>query len=267
MTAIEFQAWPKTTRLSREVMTITEKLDGTNAAVGVKRFPFGWFVGGVDDNGVSHDVPENAIMVFGPDGIDGLPDSEFLVYAQSRKRLITPGSDNFGFARWVWANADELAQLLGEGLHFGEWWGSGIQRGYGLPQGEKRFSLFNTHRWGWINDLPEHARSEVPEGLGVVPVLGTYGFDPGKPWVYLSALQGHGSMAAPGFMDVEGIVIHLSLADVNYKMTVSGDQPKYLASEPVANPDRLQLAVRHLHVDDGSVDGCRGCFAPESVAA
>jgi hypothetical protein len=35
---------------------------------------------------------------------------------------------------------------LGPGRHFGEWWGAGIQRRYGLT--EKRFSLFNVTRWG-----------------------------------------------------------------------------------------------------------------------
>ena len=40
--------------------------------------------------------------------------------------------------------------FLVPGRHFGEWWGSGIQRGYGLD--EKTFSLFNAYRWGWLNE-------------------------------------------------------------------------------------------------------------------
>ena len=52
----------------------------------------------------------------------------------------------FGFARWVETNRERLITLLGPGLHFGEWWGSGIQRGYGLTKGDKRFSLFNVER-------------------------------------------------------------------------------------------------------------------------
>jgi hypothetical protein len=232
MTDIEFRAWPKTNRLSREVMTITEKIDGTNAAVGVKAFPFGEHVEG---------VPGNAALAFGPYGEDGMPGTEYLVYAQSRKRLITPEADNHGFARWVWDNAEALAQVLGEGLHFGEWWGSGINRGYGLPQGEKRFSLFNTRRWGWLEEDRRAAHEGIPDALGVVPVISTGGFDPGKPWVYLAALGGAGSLAAPGFMSPEGIVIHLALSNVNYKMTFDGDQPKYLATAPAPNPD-VQLA-------------------------
>jgi hypothetical protein len=101
----EFQEFPKMPRRSRDVV-ITEKIDGTNACV---------FIG---------------------------EDGEFL--AGSRTRWITPEDDNFGFSRWAHENKDDLL-TLGPGRHFGEWWGSGIQRKYGLT--EKRFSLFNTSRW------------------------------------------------------------------------------------------------------------------------
>ena len=50
---------------------------------------------------------------------------------------------------------------LGVGQHFGEWWGFGIQRGYGLH--ERRFSLFNTGRWS--------DPAVRPACCGVVPVL------------------------------------------------------------------------------------------------
>ena len=145
---IEFQAWPKTPRLFRDIV-ITEKIDGTNAAVIISECA----------SYVDSVAPPASANV----EIDG---RRFHVGAQSRKRLITPGDDNFGFAAWVAENADALARLLGPGYHFGEWWGSGIQRGYGLAKGEKRFSLFNVARYADA-DL-----SEVP-GLGVVPVLYT----------------------------------------------------------------------------------------------
>ncbi len=64
------------------------------------------------------------------------------MFIGSRTRWITAQDDNHGFARWVEGNKQELLKL-GAGRHFGEWWGSGIQRGYGLQKGEKRFSLFN----------------------------------------------------------------------------------------------------------------------------
>src|SRR5690606_40023600 len=68
-----------------------------------------------------------------------------LPISQSRKRLITPTADNFGFARWAFERAEILAPSLGEGLHYGEWWGKGIQRGYGMDT--RVFSLFDTSRW------------------------------------------------------------------------------------------------------------------------
>lgn len=102
---MEFKAFPKLQRLSGPAF-VTEKIDGTNACVHV--------------------------------------DAEtWVVTAQSRTRVITPGkNDNFGFAAWVQSNYYALADLLGPGYHYGEWWGQGIQRGYGLK--ERRFSLFNT---------------------------------------------------------------------------------------------------------------------------
>lgn len=118
----EFQPFQKIPRLSRECV-ITEKLDGTNASI---------YIG---------------------------DDGEFLI--GSRTRWITPDDDNYGFARWAHENKDELLKL-GAGHHFGEWWGAGVQRRYGLA--EKRFSLFNTHRWS-------DALGARPACCSVVPVL------------------------------------------------------------------------------------------------
>jgi hypothetical protein len=183
----EFVAFPKIPRLFRDIV-ITEKIDGTNAAVGVTE--------------------------------DGD------VYAQSRKRIITPQSDNFGFARWVEENAALLADILGAGLHFGEWWGSGIQRGYGLRNGEKQFSLFNTSRWGHFAD----EGSGLP-GLGVVPVLHEGVFDLNDVRVLLDHLREHGSQAAPGFMNPEGVIVLHPASNYLFKATIHGDdQPKSVAA-------------------------------------
>jgi hypothetical protein len=112
---MDFKEFPKMPRLSREII-VTEKIDGTNAQVAV-----------VELDGYS--APG---AVWEGDGL--------AIYAGSRTRWITPKADNFGFAAWVRDNAEELA-TLGPGNHFGEWWGAGIQRRYGLT--DKRFSLFN----------------------------------------------------------------------------------------------------------------------------
>lgn len=127
---VEFMPFPKIPRLNRDI-TITEKIDGTNGAIGITGDPF----------------------------------RGYTVYAQSRGRIITPENDNAGFAAWVEQNKAALAPVLGAGLHFGEWWGKGIQRGYG--QTRKFFSLFNFERWS--NNMEVAALSTI--GLMVVPVL------------------------------------------------------------------------------------------------
>lgn len=201
---IEFQAFDKIPRLFRD-MTVTEKIDGTNAALGIA------------------ELGEHPSMIQGVSyvTVDG---TFYSVHAQSRKRLITPEADNFGFAAWVFANAPELARVLGPGLHFGEWWGSGIQRGYGLT--EKRFSLFNTHRWGWLADERAREQNLVPPQLHVVPVLEQYRFDTEAVQAALDKLEENGSYAAPGFMKPEGVVVYHSAGNHLYKATFEMDAHK-----------------------------------------
>lgn len=159
---IEFKAWPKIPRWDNEKYTITEKIDGSNGCI-----------------------------IITEDGD---------IFAQSRSRILdeTSAGDNFGFCKWVRGNKDELLKL-GCGYHYGEWWGSGIQRGYGLT--EKRFSLFNV----WHETLPDC--------VSMVPVIAsTYE----GAWERL--LKG-GSVAAPGFMNPEGFVMLASQnRGVRYKV-------------------------------------------------
>jgi hypothetical protein len=103
---------------------------------------------------------------------------------------------------------------LGPGRHFGEWWGSGIGRGYGLAKGEKRFSLFNTKRW---------SADVVPDGLHVVPVLYEGRFSTLLADNLLARLREHGSVAAPGFMRPEGIIVWHDAARCYFKATVEKD--------------------------------------------
>lgn len=171
MSDLAFVPFPKIKRLFREIV-VTEKLDGTNASVTITA------------------------------------DGQML--AASRTRWINPGKDdNYGFAGWVEKNSDELHKL-GEGTHFGEWWGKGIQRGYGLT--EKRFSLFNTAKWS----DPEIR----PKCCSVVPVLFTGPTNTDYIKECLEKLQRDGSIAAPGFMDVEGVCIYHTASNHLYKYTV-----------------------------------------------
>lgn len=202
----KFEEWPKIARLSRNC-TITEKIDGTNASILIPELP-----------GEAGDRP-------------------FLV--GSRSRWITPEDDNFGFARWAYENAEELLQL-GPGHHFGEWWGSGIQRGYGLPKGERRFSLFNVGRWADrhmgeliftgespVGGAPPEKQRWAPECCYVVPILHSGAFSTLDVGTALNLLQDEGSKAAPGFMNPEGVVVYHEAARVMFKKTIEKDsEPK-----------------------------------------
>lgn len=193
---ITFTAWPKTSRFFRDII-ITEKIDGTNAAVGIQRVE-------------SPEIGDTNVLAFIE--LDG---SWYSVYAQSRNKLIKLGQDNAGFAGWVTKHAEELVTFLGEGLHFGEWWGSGIQRGYGLQKGEKVFSLFNTHRFEEIQ--------AVSDGLVLsVPVL-YHGPMSEKEITHTLELLREGSVAAPGFMNPEGICIYHTSSGIVQKVTLDNN--------------------------------------------
>lgn len=193
---MEFTPWSKTPRLFRG-MVVTEKIDGTNAAIRIKES--GGYV-----------LPRDAVTYVGRG--EGMR----TVYAQSRNRFVIPGDDNHGFAQWVRDNAESLVGDLGPGIHFGEWWGQGIQRGYGLT--EKRFSLFNTEKWGGtLFSTPE---------LHVVPVLGRGPFDTDTIRDLAEGLSSGGSVASPGFANPEGVcVYHLASRQV-FKYTTDGDGHK-----------------------------------------
>jgi hypothetical protein len=124
MNEVEFKAWPKIGRENPFLVTITEKIDGTNACIIIK------------------------------EGV--------IVGVQSRKRFITPKDDNYGFATWVEEHKEEL-KSLGDGYHYGEWAGLGIQKNpHGLES--KQLFLFNTFRWNDNNP-------NLPECCDVVPIL------------------------------------------------------------------------------------------------
>ncbi|KPC89902.1 hypothetical protein ADL27_38465 [Streptomyces sp. NRRL F-6602] len=193
----EFVEWPKTRRLFRDIV-VTEKIDGTNSAVHISAVP-----GGVEPG--AYPVESAAVV------LDGV---QYVLTAQSRRRIITPGktTDNYGFAAWVYENAADLVRILGEGTHFGEWWGRGIQRGYGLE--ERRFSLFNTDRYAEMSALLGGA--EVTS----VPVLYRGTFAEAAIFRAMTDLGVYGSVAAPGFMSPEGICVYHSQTRGVFKVTL-----------------------------------------------
>ena len=234
---MDFIPFPKVPRLSRE-MIITEKLDGTNASVWIEadaeRFVYR-----------EHNV--TVVSICG-----GM---RYTVSAGSRTRFLSPegtrftsddegppkavkGTDNFGFAAWVRDNAKELVVGLGPGVHYGEWWGKGIQRNYGLD--ERRFSLFNVGRWVPIADMTDEAGlagyDPAPSCCHVVPVLhrgpfAEYTCGGMTGWgiytdgvsIAMQMLQDDGSYAAPGFMEPEGIIIYHEAARQMFKKTFKHD--------------------------------------------
>lgn len=185
---IEFTPWPKISRFNREIC-ITEKIDGTNSAIGIT------------DNGE--------------------------VYAQSRNRILEPGkSDNYGFAGWVQKHKESL-KLLGPGVHFGEWYGVGIGRGYGLSK--RVFALFNVKRWReekenlifqslWGQNIDIRTVPVLYEGPWCDPKFGDF-----MPPKILYQLGAHGSKAEPGYDRPEGIVIFHKASQAMFKITLEKD--------------------------------------------
>ena len=175
-----FRAWPKIPRLENEIYYITEKIDGTNGAIIIQ------------DSAVE-------------DGKILARANSFYIWAQSRTRLITPEDDNFSFAKWVKDNAEQLISDLGVGYHYGEWWGKGINRGYGLE--ERRFSVFNPTKH---SDVCYH----VPKIAAV------------SAEALIETIQDEieqlkmGSYAAPGYMRPEGLVIYAEKAKTYWKVII-----------------------------------------------
>jgi hypothetical protein len=177
----EFIGYPKIPRLSRDIV-ITEKIDGTNAQIYI-------------------------------------PDDLSDAFAASRKKWITPEKDNHGFAKWVLEHKDELIAGLGAGRHFGEWWGQGINRGYGLK--EKRFSLFRVDKWGETR----------PSCCHIVPVIFQGEFTTDNIQIGIEMLRSYGSYAAPGYKNPEGIVIFHTASGYLFKKTLENDDKPKGAAE------------------------------------
>jgi len=195
-----FESFPSLTRFSQG-WSITEKIDGTNAQVYITHYD-------AEPDDDQHRRELDMLSLGEKDG--------YRIFAGSRTRMITTSNDNHGFAGWVKNNSDMLIDTLGPGRHFGEWWGRGIQRGYGLN--EKRFSLFNSLRW---------KQEDLPEGLYVVPCIvnNEYLDNPGEAaQEALNGLKIMGSHAAPGFMNPEGIVMFHRASGVAFKKTFDYDE-------------------------------------------
>ena len=172
---MEFNKFPKMPRVENLKCCITEKIDGTNAQIVI-----------TDDGGI---------------------------FTGSRTQWITSENDNYGFAAWV-ETYKAFLQTLPPGRYYGEWWGAGIHRHYGMK--ERYFSPFNPRFCELLASIPE---------VKPIPLLYEGVFTCDLVDHYLLALKDGGSIAAPGWTRPEGIVVYFP--DFNTCMKATFDGPKW----------------------------------------
>lgn len=192
---MDFVSFGKIPRLEMNSlwMTITQKLHGTNAQIYIQ------------DNEIK---------------------------AGSRNRWLTVGDDNYGFAFFVESNKEELIAKLGNGRHFGEWCGPGINNGEGLS--EKKFLLFNHWRW---------EGKYLPEQVGTIPKLYHGMVLNSAIERIMDELRSEGSQLVLGFMNPEGIVIQIG--ECFYKKVFSPEDTKWTGQKKIPKVREI-IDVSHL---------------------
>jgi len=148
-----------------------------------------------------------------------------------RTDWITPEQDNFGFAKFVYDNKEAFLKL-GEGYHFGEYCGPGINSGEGLK--ERTLVLFDYWRYQDIM---------LPPNTMIVPVLYEGPNDGMKIVMIIKDLKENGSKLVKGFMNVEGVVI--SMGGHRYKILFKPEETQWKKPRPTGEP-KEQVDVSHL---------------------
>jgi hypothetical protein len=187
-----FIAYPKIERFKGLHVRITEKVHGTNALLAITT------------------------------------DGE--LYTGKRTGWCTPEVDNYGFASWAHANKEALV-TLGTGMHYGEWYGPGINSGYGLK--EKRLALFNTVWFG--------KRPSLPDRVDVVPILYDGPYYDGVVGEHMHHLKTNGSVIAPGFMRPEGVVVEFPLFGTRRKVVFEAEETGWRGGDPNNPPKSERL--------------------------
>jgi len=201
----EFKSFPKIPRFDKGIeICVTQKIHGTNAQVYIFR----------------------------------KEDGELDLICGSRNRWITLEDDNVGFARFVHDNKEEFIRLLGEGRHFGEWAGKGINSGEGLDH--KRLFLFNIARWD---------TRTLPNNVSMVPVI--WHCNSLKDYTFyqlvdrcMGILKSNGSLIAPGYMKPEGIVIQIG--NQFFKETFDNEEIPWKQSDKKIALRTDEIDVSHL---------------------
>jgi len=220
---MDFQQFKKIPRLSREII-ITEKINGSNMQVFIYNlneeilFPY------EEDYKIPSKEFINKYTVAEKNGL--------LMFVGSRNRWLQVGksSDNMSCASWCKERSEELFKL-GEGRYYAEFYGKGIQSGYGLDH--KRMALFNVSRWHddekrliSVNKETgeEKYTEQCPSCCEVVPILYQGDFDTNVINYYIDKLDREGSVAVPNFKPAEGLVVYHTAAGQYFKKTISNDE-------------------------------------------
>ncbi len=203
----EFKSFKKIPYYSDKVeITITQKMDGTNAQINIFE----------DEKGNIQAIP------------------------CSRNRVISVDDDNYGFARFVDHNKEELIELLGVGRHYGEWCGPGIQTGEGLKY--KTLFLFDRQK------MYERKTVQKCRALKIHPVPLLLEDlvkieDVNKNILEkFNMLKNLGS-CFNGFNNPEGIVVEMFGQLFKYTYEREGTRPKV---EKVRKEPTKQIDVSHL---------------------
>jgi hypothetical protein len=167
-------------------MSITQKIHGSNAQIYIYK----------DENGNTQ------------------------VLCGSRSRWLTAEDDNYGFCRFVTEHREDFIEKLGEGRHFGEWAGPGINSGEGLS--DKRLCLFNWKRW---------LGKCLPPKTTIVPLLYNGPISLVAINEAMEELKEQVSFLAPGYMKPEGVVIDID--GHLYKNVFDNEEVKWKQTEKV----------------------------------
>lgn len=195
----DFQSFGEILHLGKLKMSITQKVHGTNGQIYIYQ-------------------NEN---------------NEWQIKAGNRTRWLTLEEDNFGFAKYVEENKEEIIQKLGKGRHFGEWCGPLINSGEGLK--ENNFVLFNWERWN---------KKPLPCNMLVIPIIyvGKLSFEIIQE--RMDFLKEKGSRLVPGYMSPEGIVIQVG--ESFFKKVFKDEETSWKQVAHLEKMTRENIDVAHL---------------------
>lgn len=194
----EFRSFNKILHIGKLYMSITQKIHGSNAQLLIYK----------DEHGnLQHK-------------------------AGSRTRWLDETDDNYGFAKFCNEHREQLIGKLGEGRHFGEWAGPGINSGEGLT--EKTLCLFNWRRW---------IGKELPTRVTTVPMLYKGAISLDAITDTMERLKTQGSFLVPGYMKPEGVVVDLD--GQLYKNVFDEEETKWRERNKTIS-DKVTVDISHL---------------------